>query len=263
MVVTGATYRHYKGGLYKVIFAGTIYGTEGDSDGVPVERVLYESLYDSADFPKGTVWRRTTSKFEEWVTVDGVEVPRFERVIPEKPSITIDGIRYATEADLDAIERIIEAMNDMHEAGDPELQSMIFTPRDQQQFLPFLEKTLKNDNEFMIVREHDGDVVGFAICDVSHRDGSDNFLAKATVVHISFLAVAPEARSHGHGEHLMRAIKEIAVSNGAGRVNLNVWTFNERAKAFYERCGFKEKRKEMVAATDSLFSETSRPQASE
>jgi diamine N-acetyltransferase len=263
MISPGAVYRHYKGGMYKVIFAGTIHGTEGASDGVPVDRVIYESLNDSADYPKGTVWRRTFGKFEEWVTVDGVEVPRFERMRSDKPALTTPDIRYATEDDLDTIEQIAQEMNDMHEAGDPELQSMIFVPRDQQDLRTSFAHSMDADDEFVIVSGQSGNTDGFAICDVQHRDGSDNLVAKATVVHISFIAVRADARSQGHGERLMRAIKEIAVAKDASRVNLNVWSFNSRAQAFYERCGFKTRRSEMVARTEWLFSGTSRPPASE
>jgi shikimate dehydrogenase len=50
--------------------------------------------------------------------------------------------------------------------------------------------------------------------------------------------VNPEYRSHGYGEALMQAIFDLAKSLDLPKVVLGVWSFNERAIAFYERLGF-------------------------
>jgi len=64
-------YRHYKGGQYDVIGVAR---NEADLQ----EFVIYRSLYDAPDFPKGSLWARAKKSFQEKVVVDGVERPRFE-----------------------------------------------------------------------------------------------------------------------------------------------------------------------------------------
>jgi ribosomal protein S18 acetylase RimI-like enzyme len=252
MVVTGSTYRHYKGGMYKVIFAGRIIGTEGDSDGVPVERVLYESLNDSDDYPKGTVWRRSLDKFEGLVEVDGRFVPRFERVAPEPFDARVPGVRNATEADIDAITGIAREMAAGHEAGDPQLYSFVMETASQLDMRSEIETALARDDQHVFVSCDDSAVVkSFVICGVQQREG-DGVSVPGVAVDIPFVATADDAQSQGHGARLIRAVKNLAIETGASRIVLRVWNFNERAIAFYERHGFLTKRTEMVAFSEAF-----------
>lgn len=61
-------YRHYKGQEYEVIGTGLFEATEEPC-------VMYRALYG-----EGQVWIRPVTSFEEQVNVDGVMVPRFERL---------------------------------------------------------------------------------------------------------------------------------------------------------------------------------------
>jgi hypothetical protein len=67
----GKRYRHYKGGEYTVLAVGRMEPNPSQ------EYVVYRMEYDAPDFPKGTVWLRERSNFEEMVVVDGETVPRF------------------------------------------------------------------------------------------------------------------------------------------------------------------------------------------
>lgn len=59
------TYEHYKGGRYEVLHLARHSETE--------ERlVVYRALYGD-----GGVWVRPLDMFEEAVSIDGVDVPRF------------------------------------------------------------------------------------------------------------------------------------------------------------------------------------------
>ena len=66
-------YRHYKGGLYRVIGIGIDRETFE-------EFVVYEMLYDGLDYPKGTIWLRTKDNFLGLVNIDKKETKRFEFV---------------------------------------------------------------------------------------------------------------------------------------------------------------------------------------
>ncbi len=73
MNITPGTYKHYKGGMYEVIGTGRIEATLE-------ECVIYKMLYETEDFPEGSLWVRPVTVFLEEVEVDGEMVPRFVRV---------------------------------------------------------------------------------------------------------------------------------------------------------------------------------------
>lgn len=61
-------YRHYKGNDYEVI--GVARHSEDES-----ELVVYRTLYGDM-----SLWVRPKAMFEEWVNIDGQQVPRFAYV---------------------------------------------------------------------------------------------------------------------------------------------------------------------------------------
>ena len=66
-------YQHYKGGFYEVLGVGKNTETMEDF-------VIYKSLYNSPDYPKGTFWIRPKEIFFEQVEVKGQKIPRFKFV---------------------------------------------------------------------------------------------------------------------------------------------------------------------------------------
>lgn len=83
-LIIGEIYQHYKGKdkLYRLILE--IKSTEqiDSHTGKPEEWVVYQQLYDSPKFPKGTFWGRPKKMFLENIAVDvggkKIEVPRFK-----------------------------------------------------------------------------------------------------------------------------------------------------------------------------------------
>lgn len=66
-------------------------------------------------------------------------------------------------------------------------------------------------------------------------------------LHIEFLAVAPEARGLGVGGVLLTFAMQLAKIRGLDRVTLAVVATNPRAKAMYERSGFRVYRTHRLA----------------
>jgi ribosomal protein S18 acetylase RimI-like enzyme len=58
------------------------------------------------------------------------------------------------------------------------------------------------------------------------------------VAHLNLLAVAPEHRRQGLGRQLMDWLTVTAIESGVFRINLELRTHNEQARAFYEGMGF-------------------------
>lgn len=61
-------YKHYKGGMYKVL------GLAKHSETLE-NLVVYEALYDNQT---SKLWVRPMAMFEDLVEVDGKQIPRFE-----------------------------------------------------------------------------------------------------------------------------------------------------------------------------------------
>jgi len=66
-------YKHYKEKYYEVV--GECVHSE-----TLEELILYKALYDSENYPYGSLWVRPKKMFLEKVSVDGEEVPRFKFV---------------------------------------------------------------------------------------------------------------------------------------------------------------------------------------
>ncbi len=73
MMVEPGRYRHYKGNEYEVV--GTARHSETEE-----EFVVYRALYGERG-----LWIRPRAIFEETVTVDGKDVPRFQFLEPGPP----------------------------------------------------------------------------------------------------------------------------------------------------------------------------------
>lgn len=70
MEIKPGIYKHFKGGMYRVI------GVAKHSETLE-DLVVYEALYDN---PKSKFWVRPLENFLEEVELDGKKVPRFEYV---------------------------------------------------------------------------------------------------------------------------------------------------------------------------------------
>ncbi|MFA5270451.1 MAG: DUF1653 domain-containing protein [Patescibacteria group bacterium] len=66
-------YLHYKGNLYEVIGEGVHTETRE-----PV--VIYKILYETDDFPFGSIWVRPKEMFLDNVELDGKITPRFKYI---------------------------------------------------------------------------------------------------------------------------------------------------------------------------------------
>ena len=71
--ITPGKYKHYKGGEYEVV------GIARDEETLD-NLIVYKALYETKDFPKGSLWVRPLEMFMEEVDVEGELVPRFSMI---------------------------------------------------------------------------------------------------------------------------------------------------------------------------------------
>lgn len=86
----------------------------------------------------------------------------------------------------------------------------------------------------LLVAEENGEALGFVYVETVH----DYFLGEAHG-HIGILAVAASAEGRGAGGALLEAAEAWARRLGYGRLTLNVFERNSRARAVYERRGYR------------------------
>lgn len=77
-IQVGAMYKHYKGKFYRVMAIAR------HSEDPAAKFVVYKALYDSPGFGKNSFWVRPYDMFAEKVTIDGVQIDRFAKVIITK-----------------------------------------------------------------------------------------------------------------------------------------------------------------------------------
>ncbi len=68
---------------------------------------------------------------------------------------------------------------------------------------------------------------------------------KQKTLYVDDLCVDENYQSHGIGKALLLRAKQYAEETGCANVELNVWSFNEKAIKFYEACGMTEQKRRM------------------
>ena len=100
-----------------------------------------------------------------------------------------------------------------------------------------LIEMLKDDSKpiFVSVDENEN-VLGYAFCKfIQHLN--DNILTDIKTLYIDDLCVDENCRGQHVGKSLYEFVLDFAKKNGCYNVTLNVWTLNEGARKFYEKCG--------------------------
>ncbi|MDK9759492.1 GNAT family N-acetyltransferase [Vibrio sp. D173a] len=104
-----------------------------------------------------------------------------------------------------------------------------------------LQDILSDDNQLLVVSEHDGKVVGAllgSLTTVKER----RWTQSRRYGYIEELIVSSEARKLGVATALVSYFSDWASTLGASSVDLHVWSNNTGAIDFYSRVGFQPKQ---------------------
>jgi ribosomal protein S18 acetylase RimI-like enzyme len=91
-------------------------------------------------------------------------------------------------------------------------------------------------NCILLLAEQAGEVVGYAMLQFVSRPANPYMNARK-FVHVEEFCVDENHQRMGIGQRLMAGLKKLAREKGCPRIELDVWSFNERAKQFYEAAG--------------------------
>ena len=147
-------------------------------------------------------------------------------------------IRRARECDMKDINRLLVQVNMVHHQGRPDL----FRAGKKKYTDTQLRKLIHDDSRpiFVAVDEQER-VLGYAFY-IFQQHLDDNILTDIRTLYIDDLCVDETIRGQHIGKSLYEAVLAFARESGCYNVTLNVWTLNEGAMKFYEKCGLKPQK---------------------
>jgi len=147
-------------------------------------------------------------------------------------------LRRAAEEDMPGINRLLRQVLMVHHEGRPDLfKADVKKYTDEQ-----LKDILKDPKTpvFAAVDEN-GTMMGYAFC-VMQCHENDNILTDGKTLYIDDLCVDQSSRGQHIGKQLYEYVLDYARQEQCYNVTLNVWTCNESAMRFYEKCGMKPQK---------------------
>ena len=150
-------------------------------------------------------------------------------------------ITRAAEQDLDTIVALNGEVQGIHVAARPDIFRPVPPAELRDTFLGFL----RGENTEILIARLDGEAVGYAVVRVWSRP-EHAFCHDRSCVYIDQVAVKKAHRGRGVGGRLLAEAKQLALRNGMQRVELDVWTFNAEAKAFFAGQGFEVYNEKMA-----------------
>lgn len=144
----------------------------------------------------------------------------------------METIRRATEKDMEAIDRLLFAVQKVHSDVRPDL----FRAGSKKYTDEQLKDIINNDETPVFVYETDGAVKGYAFCVFVKNDHSGS-LNPIKTLYIDDLCVDACERGNGIGRKLYEYVLNFAKNSGCYNLTLNVWADNVKAVGFYKALG--------------------------
>lgn len=146
-------------------------------------------------------------------------------------------IRFAQSRDIPGMLNLLQQVGEVHHQIRPDL----FRSGAQKYDEAALEALLKNPDRPIFIALNEGQVAGYAFC-ILQITKDDPVLRDRKVLYIDDLCVDEAQRGHGIAGALYQQVCQYARSIGCDAVTLNVWSGNDTAMAFYQKCGLKPQK---------------------
>lgn len=146
-------------------------------------------------------------------------------------------IRFATHPDVPGIIALLQQVGRVHHEGRPDLFRGGAQKYGASQIIAMLEKS---DTPIFVAVEEDK-VLGYGFCQIKEH-AQDPVFCDYTELYIDDICVDEACRGQGVGKAIYNDILRYAKMRKCHNITLNVWSFNEGAMKFYERCGLRPQR---------------------
>ena len=147
-------------------------------------------------------------------------------------------IRRAENGDLEGLNKLLMQVLMVHHNGRPDL----FKPNAKKYTDEEIFQIIANDETPIFVAVDDKEeVLGYAFC-VFKQFVNNEIMTDIKTLYIDDLCVDESARGQHIGKSLYDYVLAFAKAGEFYNVTLNVWTCNEGAMKFYEKCGLKPQK---------------------
>jgi ribosomal protein S18 acetylase RimI-like enzyme len=138
--------------------------------------------------------------------------------------------------ELELVEPLWNALREHHSSVTPDLGAPRPRRESWQRRRCQYEAWLKDHEAFVLLAEHEGAPVGYAMVHI--REGSPTWPMGERAGELETLSVLPSARGGGTGAALLDAVSKELEARGITEVSLHAIATNSEAIRFYERHGF-------------------------
>ena len=141
-------------------------------------------------------------------------------------------IRRAEERDIPRMGELLSQVNRVHYEGRPDLFKLGRKYTDEE-----LAAILRDAGKPILVWTDEADrTCGYAFCVYQQHVGS-HLMTDVKTLYIDDLCVDETMRGQHIGKELYEAAVALARESGCYNLTLNVWSCNESAMRFYQKCG--------------------------
>ncbi len=142
-------------------------------------------------------------------------------------------IRRAIKTDITGINSLLHQVLMVHHNGRPDL----FKPNAKKYTDEELTLIIDDDSRpIFVATDENNTVLGYAFC-LFQQHKNNNILTDIKTLYIDDLCVDEKKRGMHIGKQLYEYVVDFAKSEGCYNLTLNVWSCNESALKFYEKCG--------------------------
>lgn len=147
-------------------------------------------------------------------------------------------IRRATVDDLPQVNQMRAEVASMHSAARPDVFHDVPA---ESRLIPMQATSmemLEDENKELFVWDEDGTIAGFVCVDYVIRP-ANAYAPEQRYCYVKELGVGEAFRRQGIARQLMQHVRDEAARRSLSRVELDVWSFNEKAVELYTALGFK------------------------
>ena len=142
-------------------------------------------------------------------------------------------IRRAKKTDINGINKLLQEVLMIHHNGRPDLfKANVKKYTDEELYLIIADDT----KPIFVAVDEKETVLGYAFC-IFQQHINNNILTDIKTLYIDDLCVEEEKRGLHIGKQIYEYVLEFAKQQNCYNVTLNVWSCNESAMKFYEKCG--------------------------
>ena len=142
-------------------------------------------------------------------------------------------IRRAKECDIPMLNKLLYQVCMVHHLGRPDLFAKGGKKYTDGELLQLLSD---EERPIFVATDDEDQVLGYAFC-IFERHTEGGALNPFTTLYIDDLCVDETKRGQHIGKKLYEFVVKFAKEEGCYNLKLNVWSCNESAMKFYEKCG--------------------------